>query len=528
MTVDPLVARLGERWRSGVRTQVDDLRTVPRLQLGDLVGGVSVALVLIPQSLAYAGLAGVPPYVGLFAAAFPLLAFSLLASSPYLQTGPVALTSLLTAGVLASTDTVIESDDYIAAAALLAVLVGLVRLVLGLCRFGSIVYLMAEPVMIGFTSGAGVVILSSQLPKAIGVDPEALPDTANPLGRAVWALLHPGEWEMTAVVISAVTLALMLRGRRIHRLFPGVLVAVILALLFSNVADYEGEVVGEIEAGLPAWSLDLPWDSVGSMIVGAAVIALVGFAEPSSIARTFANDDQSRWSSSREFVASGLANIVSGVTGAFPVGGSFSRSSINRFAGARTRWSGLITGLVVVAFLPFAGSLRSLPQAVLGAIVVGAVLGLVKPVRLLRLGRRSPWQAGLAWATWIATLLTPPNVERAVVVGIGLTLVFHVTRRFRLEVGDAPPDELLLKARGLLWIATIARLRDDLRQAIEADAGAGLVTLDLSRTTAIDASIAQSVAEGARAAAAANRPFRVIHPPEGGRALLTNVGVDVV
>ena len=482
---------------------------------------------LIPQSLAYAGLAGVPPYVGLFAAAFPLVAFALLASSPYLQTGPVALTSLLTAGVLASTDAALESDDYIAAAALLAVLVGVVRLVLGLVRFGSVVYLMAEPVMIGFTSGAGVVILSSQLPKALGVDPGVLPDTDNPLGRAVWALLHPGEWELTAVVISAVTLALMLRGRRIHHLFPGVLVAVVLALVFSSLTDYDGEVVGQIEAGLPAWTLDLPWDSVGALVVGAVVIALVGFAEPSSIARTFANDDQSRWSSSREFVASGLANVVSGVTGAFPVGGSFSRSSINRFAGARTRWSGLITGLVVVAFLPFAGSLRTLPQAVLGAIVVGAVLGLVKPVRLVRLGRRSPWQAGLAWATWVATLLTPPNVERAVVVGIGLTLVFHVTRRFRLERSDAPAGELHLTARGLLWIATVGRLREDLQRAIEGDGGDGPVTLDLARTTAIDAAIAQSIAEGARAAAAADRAFRVVHPPEGGRALLTNVGVEV-
>lgn len=519
--------RLWDRWRYGAGVQLADLRRIPRLQLGDVVGGVSVALVLIPQSLAYAGLAGVPPYVGLYAAAFPLVAFSLLASSPYLQTGPVALTSLLTAGALASSGTIAESDDYIALAALLAIIVGVIRLGLGLFRFGSIVYLMAEPVMIGFTSGAGVVILSSQLPKAMGVDPGVLPDTSNPLGRAVWALIHPGEWGFTAIIISAITLGLMLRGRRIHHLFPGVLVAVILALIYSNVSGYGGEVVGEIQAGLPAWSLDLPWDSSGSLLVGAVVIALVGFAEPSSIARTFANDDQSRWSSSREFAASGLANFVSGVTGAFPVGGSFSRSSINRFAGARSRLSGLVTGLVVIAFLPFAGSLRALPQAVLGAIVVGAVLGLVKPVRLLRLGQRSPWQAGLAWITWIATLLTPPNVERAVVLGIGLTFVFHLTRRFRLETEALPSGELILRARGLLWIATITKLRLELERAIGADTGRGVVTLDLARTTAIDSSIAQSIADGAKAASASERPFRVIHPPEGGRALLTSAGIEV-
>lgn len=525
--VTTLGSRLWERWRGGAGSQFDDLRRLPRLEPGDVVSGVSVALVLIPQSLAYAGLAGVPAYVGLFASAFPLIAFALLASSPYLQTGPVALTSLLTAGALASTDAAIESDEYIALAALLAVIVGVVRLAIGLCRFGSIVYLMAEPVMIGFTSAAGLVILSSQLPKAIGVDPGVLPDTANPIGRAFWAIGHPGEWEVAALAMSAVTLVLMLRGRRIHRLFPGVLVAVVAALLYSNLTDYAGQIVGEIDAGLPVWSFDLPWDSLGALIVGGVVIALVGFAEPSSIARTFANEDQSHWSSSREFVASGLANVVSGVTGAFPVGGSFSRSSINRFAGAHSRWSGLVTGVIVLAFLPFAGSLQALPQAVLGAIVVGAVLGLVRPVRLLRLARRSPWQAGLAWATWIATLATPPRVERAVILGVVLTVVFHVTRRFRLEKVPQDSGELVLKPRGLLWIATIGPLRDELERVIRGDAGRGLVTLDLERTTAIDAAIAEAIALGAAAATASGRRFRVVNPPEGARGILGNAGVTV-
>ena len=380
------------RWQEGVRRQLDDLGQVPTPGLGDVVGGVSVALVLIPQSLAYAGLAGLPPFIGLFAAAFPLLFFSVFASSPYLQTGPVALTSLLTAGALAGAGLEAETERYIAAAALLALIVGVVRLLIGVLRLGSVVYLMAEPVMIGFTSGAGIVILSSQLPRALGVTLTG--DVAgwdNPIARAVWAVVHPDEWELAAIVISAVTLLLMLRGRRLHRLFPGVLAAVLVALAYSEVTDYDGAIVGDIDAGLPSWSLDLPWSSTGSLLVGGLVIALVGFAEPASIARTFASEDHSRWSSSREFVASGCANLAAAVTGAFPVGGSFSRSSVNRFAGAQTRWSGAVTGIVVIAFLPFAGSLRSLPQAVLGAIVVGAVLGLIRPGRLWRLGRRSPW-----------------------------------------------------------------------------------------------------------------------------------------
>ncbi len=523
-TASPLV----DRWKLGVARQTAELRSIPRASLGDVVGGVTVALVLIPQSLAYATLAGLPPFIGLFASAFPLLAFSFFASSPYLQTGPVALTSLLTLGALQGGGFEIETEEYIAAAALLAVIVGAFRLVIGAFRFGSIVYLMAEPVMIGFTSAAGIVILSSQLPRALGVAlPADIAAIDNPLGRAGWALGHPGEWELAAIVISVLTIGLMLKGRSIHRLFPGVLVAVILVLLWSRITDYGGDVVGAIDAGVPSWSLDLPWSSLGTLVVGGAIIALVGFAEPASIARTFANEDQSEWSSSREFLASGVANIVAGLTGAFPVGGSFSRSSVNRFAGAKTRWSGAITGLVVLAFLPFSGLLEALPQALLGAVVVAAVFSLIKPRRMVNLWTRSPWQASLAWLTFIATLVTPPNVQYAVLFGVVLTVAFHFFRPFHLEV-DGADDALLIRPRGLLWVASNSKLKDELRTTIRDDAGSGPITLSLDRSTAIDSGIADAVAGGQAAADQQGREFAVVNPPEGATALLENFGVSVV
>jgi len=520
------VAGLAAMWRGGVSRQAEDLRNVPVPQAGDFVGGVSVALVLIPQSLAYATIAGVPPYVGLFASALPLLAFSLVSSSPYLQTGPVALTSLLTAGALATTGAPEATPEYVALAAVLAIIVGFVRLAIGALRLGSIVYLMAEPVMIGFTSAAGIVIFSSQLPKAFGVEP---PDWPNPLREAIWAIGHPGEWNIEAVFISVVTLVLMLKGRSVHRLFPGVLIAVILALAYSVTTDYDGPIVGEIDAGLPALSLDLPWGEVGTLLVGGFVIALVGFAEPASIARTFANEEQSEWSSSREFFASGLANIVSGVSGAFPVGGSFSRSSVNRFAGAQTRWSGAVTGLVVLGFLPFAGALERLPNAVLGAIVVGAVISLIKPKRLVWLWLRSPWQAALAWGTWLATLITPPNVERAVLFGVLLTVILHFMRRFHLETDDnAPSGELRLRARGLLWSVTTAKLASELVRSVEEDTGTGDVVLSLDRVTAIDSQIAKAIVEGNEAAKSVGRSFRVVDAPHGAGPILEKMGVPTL
>ena len=521
---DPII----DRWRLGLRRQFDDLTTLPRPVFGDALGGVSVALVLIPQSLAYASLAGLPPSVGLFAAAFPLLMYAVFASSPFLQTGPVALTSLLVAGALAGAGLEPETSAYLGAAAILALIVSAVRLLVGALRLGSIVYLMAEPVAIGFTSAAGIVILASQLPRALGVTlPADIAARGNPIARATWAITNPGSWTGGALVIFFVTIVLMHGGRRLHRLFPGVLVAVLFALVLSRSTNYRAPVLANIESGLPSLTLDLPWDRTGSLIVGGIVIALVGFAEPASIARIFANEDQSRWSSSREFFASGMANLVAGVTGAYPVGGSFSRSFVNRFAGAQTRISGAITGLVVVAFLPFASSLDGLPEATLGSIVVGAVVTLVKPQRLVKIVRRSPWQGSLAWITFVATLLTPPSIQFGVIIGVVATFVFHFARPFHIDRSVGADGTLSLRPRGLLWIATISRLKQELGDMIDADEGTGPIKINLDRSVAIDGAIADAVAAGGAAARRQGRDIRVVNVPEGARPTLENFDLTV-
>lgn len=495
---------------SGARLM--QLLDVPRPVAADVIAGVSVALVLIPQSMAYAGIAGMPPYVGLFASAFPLLIFALFASSPYLQTGPVALTSLLTLGALTAAGFTEETETYIAAGALLALMVGLMRLALGALRLGSVAYLICEPVMIGFMSAAAIVILSSQLPKVFGIEP---PDSST-LQEAWWALTHPGEWKLTAIVLAALTLVLMLGGRRIHRLFPGVLVAVVACLLYSVTTDYDGLVVGQVPAGIPGLSLDLPWDELPKLLVGAFVIALVGFAEPSAIARTFATEDRIPWSASRELVSSGLSNMMSGLSGAFPVGGSFSRSSVNRFAGAQTRFSGGITGLVVLAFLPFAGLLEKLPTAVLGAIVLGAVIGLVRPIRLIRLWLSSPAQAILAWVTFAATLLFAPRVEYAIMLGVALTLIHHFARPLRIST----PDNVTVRPEGLLWIGSHKVLSAQLHEAVD-ESDAAEITIDLGAQPTIDASVVDIISDVATHLADSGRTLSWANSPEGADALLT-------
>ncbi|MGE4566029.1 MAG: SulP family inorganic anion transporter, partial [Acidimicrobiales bacterium] len=217
----------------------------------DLVAGLSVVLVLIPQSMAYAELAGLPSQLGLFASALPLIAASLFASSPYLQTGPVAMTCLLTFGALSGLATP-GSAEYIRLATLLALVVGVTRLIFGLLKLGRITYLMTDQVVTGFTSGATILIISSQLPKAFA----AAPPTGGVLRQAGWSLLHPAQWELQALAVAVVTAALVLGGRRLHRLFPGALIAVLGGVVWSELFGYSGPVVGDIATGWPPLTFD--------------------------------------------------------------------------------------------------------------------------------------------------------------------------------------------------------------------------------------------------------------------------------
>lgn len=485
----------------------------PRPAVTDAVAGASVAMVLIPQSLAYAKLAGLPPHIGLFASAFPVIAFSLFASSPFLQTGPTAVISLLTFASLPDVDPV----ELPKLAALLALMVGAFRFVLGFARLGVLVRLIALPVVTGFTSGAAILILASQVPRSVGLEA----GDAGVLSEALSALGSPADWAWDALLLSALTIVLFLSSRRIHPLFPGVLVAVLVGVVWERTIDYSGPVVDSVPEGLPPFSGDLPWGETPTLAIGALVIALVGFAEPVSIARTFANETGQRWNANREFMASGFANAVSAIAGGYPVGGSFSRSSINKLAGATTRWSGGFTGLIVLAFLPFASVLEPLPQSVLGAIVFAAALSLVKPRRLLRLWRRSREQALLAWLVFGATLLSAPRVERAVLLGVALTIVLHAWKRLHVErIEDT--ETITLVPDGLLWLGT-----DDIfeRAVTEAADGRRDVVIDFRHSPFVDDPAIQAMRAAALDLRGSGRRLSWCNEPEGTQRMLAAVGL---
>lgn len=441
-----------------------------------------MALLAIPQSLAYAELAGMPPQYGLFASALPPVAAALFVSSKYLQTGAVALTALLTFGAL-STLAAPGSPEYIGLAALLALMVGFFRTILGLVRVGEVAYLLSEPVLTGFTTGAAVLIIASQTPRVLGAssqDGGVLTDAFN-------AIVNVGEWRWSAVAFAASTAFVVLAGRRLSRLFPGVLVAVVVAVIVSSVIGYDGSTIGLLEGGFVSLGLDFPWASTWTLLIPAFAIGLVGFAEPSSIARTFAAEERLPWDANREMISQGVANIVSGISGAFPVGGSFARSALSRAAGATSAWAGAIAGLVVLLAIPLTPQLEDLPTAVLGAIIIVSVAKLLKFRDLAAIAPLSPAQAIVGIGTFIATLVAAPRIERAVLVGIGLSLAVHLYREMSVSASSTLHERTLTVApNGVLWFATVPQVDRLIRNHLNENPDIDHVIVDLAGVGRLD------------------------------------------
>ena len=395
---------------------------------GDLIAGVSVALLALPQGLAYAEIAGMPAKYGLYAAAIPSILAAIFASSPYLQTGPVALTALLTYGALEGLAQPF-SPEFIELAALLALSVGVIRLILGILKLGKIAHLLTDAVITGFTTGAAILIIFSQLPKSLGVD-----DVKGGVLSAGWkSISNPELWELNAILFSIATIIVIFGGRFLHRLFPGVLIAVVCGIAISKVIGYSGSVVGELSSGFIPFKFSFEWGSLTDLLLPATIIAIVGFAEPAAIARTFAKEGKSSWNPNKEFVSQGVANLASAISNSFPVGGSFGRSSLNKIAGAETPWAGAITGVFVLAVLPLVFLLEELPSAILGATVIGAVIKLIKPIEFFKLVVDETQQGLIATGTLVATLLTAPRIDRGILIGLGLSLIGYFFDRFRLN-----------------------------------------------------------------------------------------------
>ncbi len=494
-------------------------RIRPTADLGDLIGGVSAAFVLIPQALAYAVLAGMPAERGLYVAALAPIAAAFFASSPYLGTGPTAITSLLTFGALAHLAPP-GGEKFVALAALLALMVGVVRVAMGLARLGSVSYLVSRPVLTGFTTGSAIVIIASQIPTILDV-----PATnTNPFQSALDALRHPQAWRVEALALAVVTAAVMVGGRRLGRFFPGVLVAVVVALAWSVATDYSGGVIGNTTGGFPPFSVDLPWADLPRLVVPALVIAVIGFSEPAAIARHYATLERTRWNPSRELISQGMANLAAGLGGGFPAGGSFTRSALVRDAGAHTRLAGGITGLVVLLLLPVMGVLSRLPTAVLGATIIVAVRGLIDVRPFLEFRRYTRLQFKIAVTTLVLTVALAPHVERALVAGVFLSISAHLWRELRVSVKAwREEDALYLAPKGVLFFASAPLLEERLGDLLAEHPDVRRLVVDLSGLGRIDVDGALGLRGLLEAAAEAGLKGNIRGVPPHARRIVARV-----
>lgn len=393
--------------------------------------GLTVAMIVVPQSVAYATLAGMPLVTGIYAAFLPALVALLWSASPRLSVGPTALSSLLVGASLTGLAAPGEGQ-WVELAVWLALMSGVMQIVLGALRFGWILNLVSSPVLMGFTQAATVLIIASQLPALIGSD--------VPLGR--WLDAPHVDWHATAFGIGA--LALLVVAKRWWPRFPMILVVVIGAALISwatGFAAQAGPVVGLLPSGLPSFyrpSL-LDWPTLGTLVVPALVITLVSFLETASSAKVENLQTRKPWNENQDLIAQGLGKIASGFSGSFPTSSSFSRSAINLYAGARTGWATLVTVvLVLLVLLWFMPLLRHLPLAVLAAVVVAAVSGLIRPSAFVRIWKVSRVEAGTALATVAVTLLTAPRIYWGVAAGVLLGLAHFLYQRLHpriIEVG---------------------------------------------------------------------------------------------
>jgi sulfate permease, SulP family len=537
----------------------------------DILAGVTVALVLVPQSMAYAQLAGMPAYYGLYASFLPVIIGAMWGSSQQLSTGPVAIVALLSASALAPL-AVPGSESFIALAILLAFLVGAIQIALGLFRLGAIVNLLSHPVIIGFTNAAAIIIALSQLNKLLGVPMER---SENFLVDISGVAAQLGDTHLPTLLMGGSALVLMLLLKRYLPKLPNVLIAVAIATLVSWWIGYErnmvitpdkvvdsslqnliqehidkrnrlveleaelgkrrdelmqaksatredragleyqlemaesrrdelardvkshfktlretrftvvgegeqarvyaegsapagtdgatwrlqkldkagmrlsggGEVVGAVPPGLPSLTLPkLSWQDITNLLSAALVIALVAFMEAVSIAKAMAAKTRARIDPNQELIGQGLANLASGASQGFPVSGSFSRSAVNINSGAVTGFSSVVVGLLVLVTLLFlTGLLYHLPQAVLAAVIMLAVVGLVNFGALVHAWQTHRHDGIAATVTFVSTLAFAPHLDKGILVGAVIAIVLFLRRRMRPrgEILAQHPDGVL-------------------------------------------------------------------------------------
>jgi SulP family sulfate permease len=401
----------------------------------DLIAGITVALLAIPQSLAYAQLAGVPAYYGLYAALIPCIVGALFGSSGVLSTGPVAMTSLLTAASVSQLAPH-GSEQYILFAVLLALVSGVFQIAFGIMRMGMLLNFLSYPVLMGFINAAAIIIGLSQLPAILGI-PAA--QTQHFLVDIWQVIVHMDSMHGISLFFGLAAIASLLAFRKYAPRLPGVLITVALLTVASYLLGYEkmgGRIVGEIPRGLPSLGLPpLDWNATIALLPAGFVIALISFMEAMSSCKVIAIKTRTPWDENQELIGQGLAKVAGAFSQTIPVSGSFSRSALNLSVNAKTGLSSVFSAVfVLLTLLFFTPLLHHLPKPVLAAIIIIALLNLVDYASIAKAWRARGDDGIAAVVTFVTTLAFAPSIQIGILTGIMLSLALLLYRLMRPRV----------------------------------------------------------------------------------------------
>ena len=408
---------------------------------GDLIAGITVGIILIPQGIAYALIAGLPPIYGLYCALVPQVMYAIFGSSRQVAIGPVAMDSLIVAtGV--STLALAGSDSYIEIAILLALMVGTIQFVLGIFSLGFIVNFLSRPVITGFTSAVALIIGINQFRNLLGVD-FIQSDQIHELLVDIWMQIYLYNLPTTIIGLIAVSIIFILR--KIDKKIPSALIVVVLGILimkFFGKNLTEVSIVKNIPSGLPSFGIPtIDLEQIRELFPIALTLVMVGYLETISIGKSLeAKQDVYKIRPNQELIALGLSNIFGSFFKAYPSASSFSRSAINQESGAKTGMAALISVVMVMITLLFLTPLfYFLPKSILAAIIIVAVFALVNIKEAAFLWRANNLDFWLLISTFIATLFF--GIEYGITVGVGLSLVvliFRTSRPYVVELGKVP------------------------------------------------------------------------------------------
>lgn len=436
ITVKNTLAPVGHYLTRPVRL----FRDYDRLNLRpDLLAGITVAVILLPQAIAFALIADLPPAMGLYAAVIGGVAGALWGSSNQLHTGPTNAISLLVFSSLASVAAV-GSPEYIVAASMLALLVGLFQLLLGFARLGVLVNFVSHSVIVGFSTGAAVLIFIRQIKPLLGIDFES----ESVLEILTGTVEHFSEINPATAAIGIGTIIFLVVMRRISARIPAALLVMILASLAVYVFNLDArgvDVIGDLPSGFPPLSLPaFDWDMISTLSAGVIAVGAIGLVESTAISKSVAAQTRQRLDSNQEFVGQGMANVFSGLFTGYPVAGSFSRSAVNYRAGAETPIAVIFSAVFVLLAMQFMGPFAAyLPRSALAGVLMVTAYRMIDQHEIVRILRGGRGDAVIMVVTLLGTLLL--HLETAVLIGILLSFVRYIMRTSTPRVHAVIPDE---------------------------------------------------------------------------------------